>query len=99
MSYNNGLYLLTVQLLFSRLSYYKNQRDEKPTSKKGVWMNELFKGKKKKGRKKASVVLSTPITPPEPPSSPPPAAVDVADDDAATNTDDPVLGTWAFITT
>ena len=41
-----------VQLLFSRLDYYREIKREEIRSRKGVWMNELFKGKKKKGRKK-----------------------------------------------
>ena len=40
----------SVQLLFSRLGHYQNNK-EFSTSKKGVWTNELFKGKKKRGRK------------------------------------------------
>ena len=56
----------SVQFLFSRLGHYQNNRDVCP-SKKDVWTNELFKGKKKRATRKSlksqgSINLSTEAT-------------------------------------
>ena len=95
-----------VQLLFSRVSHYREGKRDEIRSKKGVWMNELFKGKKKKGKKKhlslASQKSVNTVEEPRPEETPVEAVKDepdeaseieplVQDDEIKPNTEDVVV--------
>ena len=67
-----------VQLLFSRLNQYREDSpmEKSESRKKGVWMNELFKGKRKTSERRSRISSKSSLAPAEMADSPKSPAAD-----------------------